>query len=274
MFQASTNYGYDESLIDVNTGSDRVGLEINGSVYSTDPVNGFQSDAIPQFNQYDGVMEEVSVPSTGTSGTTSTDSYAAEFVLNSALDNNNERWAEFWIEVIDNNDASTHDQEIFAQIKCRMFQFGSGSRPGRMTPVLNQIPIGIVNVRRASDAGPIANPNLAIGFRAEQFVFDHCLRRYPIGYYSSSIDMGTDYRFTTGGMIFRGTWNNDDAWADTDLYNMAFYPGDVIQKYQPSTDPVKRGLYLYQIPPDYNVAEPDFGGNSTWKEIFYTEYAA
>lgn len=271
MFGLATLNSYNEQVVEGYTGSDQVGLAVGFDV-PTDPVNGYQSDLIIPFSQYISA-DAIEVPSTGTAGVTATTDFMGEFLLNETQDNNNERWAEFWIEINDPNDESNDNLTIYGEIRCRMFQFGSGTRPGLLTPTVNQIPLGVVCVRRGADAAPLLN-SPPIGYRVEQYVYDHMLRRYPIGYYNASLDMDDDYRFSTGGMIYRGEWDKDETptWTDTIFYDMMFYPGDVLSVVYTPADTF-RSLLVYQFSPTNNVGEPPLDGSTSyWKQMFRTEY--
>lgn len=251
---ASTTY---EELLDVSVGSDGIGLSIAFGGYGNPP-NGFQDQNILSYTQ--GGYQTVTVPDTGTTGVTGT-SYS-EFVLDSNTDNNGERWAEFWIEIPDTNNDATHDQEIFPVIKCRMFQYGAGTRPSQnLTPPPDTIPIGIVCVRKGDDVPILNDPE--IGYRIEQYLYDHAIRRYPLGYY---LPTGMNI-FSAGGMVFRGDWDDDS------LSTSTFYPGDVVSKHGDAGGGLTYNeLWVYNYYPDQSPAAPAIGGGNPWRRIMYSKF--
>jgi hypothetical protein len=256
----------------VNTGGD-------GDWLYDDPHNGYQSSIIQTF--VNGNYEVVSVPSTGTSGATSSYGRHAEFVLNSGLDTVNERWAEFWIEISDPNDATTHDQDIDVQIKCRMFSWSAGDpRPlGLIQASQNQIPIGMVSVRKSDDPEPLLNTP-AFGYAIDQLLYDHCLNRYPLGYYNPTIvDL-----YSSGGMVYRGeAWYSDHTglnWSatgvgDSPLVTATFYPGDVVAYKSNNGDDTKElsAIYVYAAEPAQEVEPPQrWSSSGTWELVNRSEF--
>ncbi len=254
-----------ENILDITNGGDGVGAAINDDVY-TNPPNGFQDDTILSFNQ--GLYEVVNVPNPGTTGVTSTGSFA-EFVLNDGIDSNNERWAQFWIEIVDPNVEGDTALDITPKIMCRMFQFGTGSRPElNLFPDPNVIPIGYVVVRRASDGDTLLN-NPAIGFRTYQYIYDHQNNRYPTGYFNTSEEGGYRDIFSTSGMIYRGDWDDDD------LAPCTFYPGDVVTTHG-FTDETElttyNALWVFNDAPTQAPEAPGFSIPGVWRKMIRSEF--
>lgn len=268
-----------EESVSVATGSDGMAFLLADAGLGC-PVNGYQTDQIMPYgasitSAFDySPWEAVSVPDTGADGVTAADNNFAEFILNEALDTFGDRVAEFWIEIEDPNEGGG-GADIIPRIKCRMCTFDSQPVPRPTANTIyatpNIIPIGTVIVRRGSDEIPVTNTNPEIGYRVQQFIYDHQIARYPLGYYGSDSAHGLKGDFSLGGMIYRGHWT-DDALDDS-----TFYPGDVVSETgftDGSETTIYRGLYIYNTSPQNSPSAPPKDGDSTWRLIMYSEYAA